>query len=201
MLFQGQEFAASSPFLYFADHKPEIAALVREGRRRFLSQFRNLALPLMWKEFAAPDDRRTFERSKLDHSERGRHPEICALHRDLIALRRSDEAFRRQEHVAVDGAVLSPDAFVLRFFAESGDDRLLVVNFGIDLHLNPAPEPLLAPPEDKEWDVVWSTDDPKYGGDGTPQLDTVENWRIPAQAATVLKPVKRTRTAFRRQEP
>ena len=33
MLFQGQEFAASSPFLYFADHKPELARLVaRAGR-------------------------------------------------------------------------------------------------------------------------------------------------------------------------
>ena len=196
MLFQGEEFAASSPFLYFADHKPEIAALVREGRRKFLSQFRNLALPAMWKEFAAPDERSTFERSRLDHSERERNREIYALHRDLIRLRRSEEAFLRQKSGAVDGAVLSADAFVLRFFTESGDDRLLIVNFGIDLHLDPAPEPLLAPSEDKEWGVSWSTDDPNYGGDGAPQLDTVENWRIPAQAATVLKPVKRTRTAF-----
>ena len=33
MLFQGQEFAASSPFLYFADHNPELAKLVAQGRR------------------------------------------------------------------------------------------------------------------------------------------------------------------------
>ena len=39
MLFQGQEFAASSPFLFFADHVPELAALVREGRSTFLHQF------------------------------------------------------------------------------------------------------------------------------------------------------------------
>jgi maltooligosyltrehalose trehalohydrolase len=196
MLFQGQEFGASAPFLFFADHRPDLAAIVREGRRRFLAQFRSLARPEMWPCFAPPEDPRTFEVCKLDHSERERNQQITSLHRDLIRLRRTEEAFRRQEAGAVDGAVLSSDAFVLRFFASSGDDRLLVVNFGNDLHLTAAPEPLLAPPCDKEWDAVWSTEDPRYGGCGTPQLDTVENWRIPGQAAVVLRPVKRTRTAF-----
>lgn len=141
-----------------------------------------------------PEERRTFEMCKLDHSER--HPEIRALYRDLIALRRSQEAFQRQEYGALDGAVLGPDAFVLRYFTKSGDDRLLMVNFGIDLHFNPAPEPLLAPPEDKEWNVLWSSEDTAYGGSGTPELDTVENWRIPGQAAVVLHPAQRIRTAF-----
>src|SRR5207237_9192328 len=45
MLFQGQEFASSSPFFYFADHHPELAKLVCAGRRKFLAQFRRLALP------------------------------------------------------------------------------------------------------------------------------------------------------------
>lgn len=196
MLFQGEEFAASSPFLFFADQDPRIAPLVRKGRREFLGQFRSLALPSMWRCFAPPDDPKTFEMCKLDHSERKRHREIYALHRDLIRLRKSEEAFQRQEYGAVDGAVLGPDTFVLRFFTASGDDRLLVVNFGRDLHLRPAPEPLLAPPADKEWDVAWSSEDPNYGGCGSPQLDTVENWRIPGQAAVVLKPVARVRTAF-----
>ncbi len=202
MLFQGQEFASSSPFLYFADHNEEIAPLVRQGRRKFLAQFRSLALPAMWPCFAPPEERQTFERCKLDRAEREVHREARALHCDLIRLRRGEEAFQRQEHGAVDGAVLGPDAFVLRFFAASGDDRLLLVNFGNDLHYSPAPEPLLAPPEDKEWpqgmewDVQWSSEDPRYGGCGVPQADTVENWKIPGQAAVVLRPVKRTRTNF-----
>ncbi len=45
MLFQGQEFASSSPFLFFADHQGELRAKVAQGRREFLSQFPNLALP------------------------------------------------------------------------------------------------------------------------------------------------------------
>ena len=187
MLFQGQEFASSAPFLFFADHKPELAVLVKEGRREFLAQFRNLANPSMWAGFAPPEDRSTFERCKIDHSERERHAEEYALHRDLIRLRRSEKAFQRQEYGAVDGAVIGEDAFVLRYFVTDGDDRLLVVNFGSDLHLNPSPEPLLAPPEGKGWRVLWSSEDPRYGGDGILELDGIDNWHIPGQAAVVLK--------------
>ena len=47
MLWQGQEFAASSPFFYFADHQPELAQLVYQGRVEFLSQFQGIATPEM----------------------------------------------------------------------------------------------------------------------------------------------------------
>jgi hypothetical protein len=43
MLFQGQEFSSSMPFLYFADHNPDLAKLVRSGRAQFLSQFASLS--------------------------------------------------------------------------------------------------------------------------------------------------------------
>ena len=43
MLFMGQEFAASTRFMFFADHHEELAALVHKGRREFLSQFRAYA--------------------------------------------------------------------------------------------------------------------------------------------------------------
>ena len=45
MLFQGQEFAASSPFLFFADHGKELAKQVRSGRAKFLAQFPSIAIP------------------------------------------------------------------------------------------------------------------------------------------------------------
>ncbi len=197
MLFQGQEFAASSPFLYFADHKPEMAALVKDGRRRFLAQFRSLAMPEMRNSFADPADPETFRRSKLDHSERERHREIWTLHRDLLRLRRQEPALAAQKLRGLDGAVLSSEALVLRFFGEKRpDDRLLVVNFGVDLQLNPAPEPLLAPPLKMEWDVLWSSEAREYGGIGVPQVDTVNNWMIPGQAAVLLKPAARVRTPY-----
>jgi maltooligosyltrehalose trehalohydrolase len=190
MLFQGQEFSASSPFLFFADHGPELAKQIRQGRAKFLAQFPSLATPEMQKRFADPCDPATFERSKLDHSERESHHEIYDLHRDLLKLRRDEPAFRAQERHGVDGAVLSSEAFLLRFFGEgeAGEDRLLMVNLGIDLHVDPAPEPLLAPPADSEWTLLWSSENPKYGGTGAAPLDTQRNLRIPGQAAVVLKP-------------
>jgi maltooligosyltrehalose trehalohydrolase len=188
MLFQGQEFAASSPFLFFADHNADLAKLVRRGRAEFLSQFRSLALPEMQACLPDPTDPRTFERCKLDWSERQTHAEMYALHRDLLVLRRTDPVFRAQRQRGLDGAVLGPQTFVLRFFSEDDNDRLLLVNLGRDLHLEPAPEPLLAPPEDRVWDVLWSSEDVRYGGCGTAPLDTDENWRIPAEAAVVLGP-------------
>jgi maltooligosyltrehalose trehalohydrolase len=188
MLFQGQEFAASAPFLFFADHNPQLAKLVRQGRREFLSQFPTLALPQAQAGLAVPDDPRTFERCRLDWDERERHATTVALHYDLLKLRREDAVFRAQRLRGVDGAALTPQAFVLRYFADNGADRLLIVNVGRDLRFDPAPEPLLAPPEGQRWQLLWSSQDARYGGCGTPVLEGDSNWRIPGEAAVVLLP-------------
>jgi maltooligosyltrehalose trehalohydrolase len=189
MLFQGQEFCSSAPFLYFADHNPELAEAVRKGRLEFLSQFPSLADPEVQAVIATPHDPATFERCKLDFAERERHAGCYALHRDLLRLRREDAAFLGR----MDGAVLTSDALVLRFFDPEGD-RLLLVNLGRDLHLVPAPEPLLAPPEDRRWEILWSSEDPEYGGSGAPPPeDEEEGWRIPGHAAVVLRPKEKER--------
>ncbi len=191
MLFQGEEFGASSPFLFFADLKPELAKKVQEGRIEFLEQWRSLKLPEMQPCFADPGDPETFHRSRLDFSEVEKHHEIYLLHRDLLRLRREDPVISRQGEHGLDGAVLSASAFVMRFFSPGHrSDRLLVVNLGIDLDFNPAPEPLLGPPASTEWKTLWSSEDPRYGGCGTAPLDSKENWKIPGRAAVVLHPVE-----------
>jgi len=139
-------------------------------------------------ELAPPDSDATFQSCKLDLREREAHAEVYALHRDLIALRKADAAFRAQAPGAVDGAVLGAEAFVLRFSPGTGDDRLLLVNFGRDLNPYPAPEPLLAPLEGRPWEVLWSSEDPRYGGCGTPPLETEEGWKLPGHATVVLRP-------------
>jgi maltooligosyltrehalose trehalohydrolase len=191
MLFQGQEFAASSPFLYFADHHPELNKQVREGRTQFLTQFPSLAQPEMRDFDIDPGDPATFEQCKLDLRERQRHADIYALHADLLRLRRNDPVFRLQKRGGLDGAVFSDEAFMLRYFGQNGDDRLLLVNLGRNLHLDPAPEPLLAPPEDKLWELLWSSEDPRYGGSGTPPVESEDNWRMPGQAAVVMRPSRK----------
>lgn len=189
MLFQGQEFASSSPFFYFADQKKEISDLVHLGRKQFLRQFRSLATDGMQDLVPEPDDARLFEASKLDFSDREKHAGIYAMHRDLLRLRRDDPAFRAQARGMVDGSVIGPEALLLRYFCSHGD-RLIIVNLGMDLGLDPAPEPLLAPPLDMTWNVMWASTDPRYGGCGTPELDTLDNWQIPGLSAFVLGPEK-----------
>ena len=189
MLFQGQEFAASSPFLYFADHHPQLNAQVAKGRREFLAQFPSLATPEAQDAIPDPGDPATFQRCILDLSQRRVHQEIYDLHRDLLRMRREDPAFQAQRYRGIDGAVLGPHAFALRFFAQNHADRLLVVNLGRDLHLQQAPEPLLAPPISHAWEQRWSSEEVRYGGNGTPALETSEdNWRVPGEAAVILAP-------------
>lgn len=189
MLFQGQEFASSSPFYYFADHEPDLAKLVGEGRTGFLTQFRSLATSEMLSCLVDAANPSTFERCKLDFTEREKNRCSYDLHRDLLRLRRKDPLFSAQTPGGVDGAVLAEECFLLRFFGDADDDRLLLVNFGRDLHLDLAPEPLLAPPEGMTWQTLWSSEDPRYGGTGTPWLDSEDNWRIPGHAAVVLRPI------------
>lgn len=189
MLFQGQEFASSSPFLFFADHEPKLAELVRKGRAEFLQQFRSLATSEL--KFDDPGSRETFEKCKLDFSEREKHAEVYSLHRDLLQLRKSEPLFSRQTR-QFDGAILGPETCVFRFFSDDfRDDLLLLVNFGPQLFLDPAPVPLLGPPEHSEWSVLWSSEDPKYGGSGTAPLDSDLNWIVPAHSTVVLKPVSK----------
>jgi maltooligosyltrehalose trehalohydrolase len=187
MLFQGQEFAATTPFLYFCDHKAELSKMVREGRGKFLAQFRSLGLPEMQHVFGDPGNPSTFEASKLDFSERQKNNSMYCLHKDLMTLRREDPVFRQPRRGGVDGAVLSAESFLLRYFGRDHGDRLLLVNLGRDLHLDPAPEPLLAPPQNSCWTVIWSSEDARYGGYGTYPPESEDNWRLPGNSAIVLR--------------
>jgi len=195
MLFQGQEFQASAPFLYFADHHGDLRQAVREGRREFLAQFPSLAVPAIVDTVPDPGDPDSFARCKLDHAERDAHADVWRLHQELIALRRSDPAFSDADHFEVDGTVLAPQAFALRFSAPGRDDRhdsfadrLLVVNLGIDTLLDVLPDPLLSPYPGRQWRTLWSSEDPSYGGAGTPDLVQPDGWRLPPECALVLAP-------------
>jgi maltooligosyltrehalose trehalohydrolase len=157
MLFQGQEFAASAPFLYFADHNPELARMVRKGRHDFLRQFPSLAA--IRDTLAVPDDPRTFEACKLDWSERRRNNATLTLYRDLIRLRRTDPVLSQQRSDILHGAVLGRDAFVLRWMPGDGEDRLLIINLRPDLEYAPLAEPLLGPPLNRTWRRIWSSAD------------------------------------------
>jgi len=189
MLFQGQEFGASAPFLYFADHNPELAKAVQQGRTEFIRQFPSLASPSAQRRVPAPHDPQTFQRCKLNWDEWHTNESFVQLYRDLLTLRRTDAAFRAQDANALDGAVLGPELFVLRYASASpADERLLVVNFGPDMDVPSFAEPLVAPPDGHTWQTRWSSAEPEYGGYGTPAVVSDDGWRVPAHSAVVLQP-------------
>ena len=186
LLFMGQEFAASSPFLFFTDFPPSrLAEAIQRGRKEFLAQFPSYASSDAQDAMGDPCAASTFERSKLNWAERDRQAGTLALHRDLLRLRREDEVIAQQRRDRVDGAVIGPSAFVLRYAGEHGNDRLLLVNLGPDLDFRPAPEPLLAPPIGHAWAFRWSSDAPIYGGPGVIEPLTETGWRIPGGAAVL----------------
>lgn len=188
LLFQGQEFAASAPFLYFARHEDELNVLICKGRHEFMSQFPNIASEDGGKLLAVPAEEETFLRCKLDHGEREANAHVVRMHRDLLRLRRDDPVFAQQDRARMHGAVLGPEAFLLRFLGEGNEDRLLVVNLGTTLPLAPMPEPLLAPPHGRRWKLLWHSEDPRYGGLGMKEPDGEHSWRLPAHALAVLAP-------------
>lgn len=186
LLFQGQEFAASAPFCFFLDSPPDVAPSVAAGRAKFLRQFRSLAQHEIQRQLPQPAEPDNFQRCKLNLAERETNHQAYALHKDLLRLRRSEPLLAAQRRDHMDAGAVSREAFVVRYFDSQDEDRLLVVNFGVDLHYNPAPQPLLAPPWRRRWRVLWSSEDPRYGGSGTPPLDTEDNWRLPGEAAVLL---------------
>jgi maltooligosyltrehalose trehalohydrolase len=191
LLFQGQEFSSSRPFLFFADHEPALAEAVRRGRFAFLARFPSLASDAAQGRLADPASPATFERCRLDFSERVSHREVYQMTRDLLRLRRDDPVLRSaQRPGAIDGSVLSSRAFAVRFFGPRGhgEDRLLVVNLGCDLSPQAVPDPLLAPPTAAGWSVKWSSEDPRYGGGGVARVAVDEGIRIPGEAAVLLGP-------------
>lgn len=185
MLFQGQEFAATNPFHYFADHKEELAKKVNKGRLEFFKQFPSIMTPEIRSALPKPTDNLTFLKCKLDFNERATNEAYYLLHSDLLALRKNDPVFNQSLCSKLDGAIINPDAFIIRYFGQD-DERLVIVNFGIDFDFSPTPEPLTAPPENCYWDLLWSSEDSKYDGSGFLRLTTKGNWHIQGRSLMIL---------------
>ncbi len=125
LLFQGQEWAASTPFLYFTDHEPSLGALISRGRRDEMSRFRSFAA----EDIPDPQDPDTFARSKLDRDERLQppHAETLAMYRAALALRRRDPVLSVGGRDALAVSTHGPVLVVRRWHGPGV--RLLVANF------------------------------------------------------------------------
>ena len=93
LVFMGQEWAATSPFLFFSDHEEALGEAVRQGRREELESFAAFVDAGARSAIPDPQARSTFERSKLEWDQRVTgeiHRRVLSLYRAMIALRRTD---------------------------------------------------------------------------------------------------------------
>jgi maltooligosyltrehalose trehalohydrolase len=191
LLFQGEEFGASSPFMFFADiGDASVRDAIRKGRAEWLAPFLSLTEEEALTTLPAPDNPEVFARCKLDFAEREGNRQLYDLHIDLLKLRREDSRFRQQTRDSIDGAVLGTTSFVLRYFSKEEDDRLLLINFGDRQALHPASEPLLAPPPGCRWETLWTSESPRYRGANGIVTASQKQWSSPAESAVALRCVR-----------
>lgn len=122
LLFMGQEWNASTPFLFFTDHHEELGRLVTEGRRKEFAGFARFSGDTV----PDPQARETFEQSRLDWSEAERppHSRIRALYRELLRLRATEPALKEHGRGTYDARPLGAHALVLE--RKGAGQRLLV---------------------------------------------------------------------------
>ncbi len=130
LLFMGDEWAATTPFLYFTDHEPELGALVSNGRRREFERFPVFAGAGATEKIPDPQARATFECSKLcwDEREHGEHARTLALFRAALALRRDDAVLSAASNGHLAASAVG-DVLVVQRWLED-ERRLLLANFG-----------------------------------------------------------------------
>jgi maltooligosyltrehalose trehalohydrolase len=201
MFFMGQEYGSTRPFVYFFDQQGEIGENLLQGRAKFLSQFESIrSIPDLTSVLAHPADPDSFKSCKLIAADRSQQEaiQLQRLFHDLLRLRREDPAIAEQRRESLDGAVLSEDCFVLRFFftdpAEGELDRLLIINFGPLLELTHIPEPLLAPPLGKQWTLLWNSEQLEYGGTSAGFPVASDGLHIAEEAAFLLAAVPSSRS-------
>ncbi|MBE2284600.1 MAG: malto-oligosyltrehalose trehalohydrolase [Prosthecobacter sp.] len=162
MLFMGQEWGASTPFLFFADHHDELGKLVSEGRHREFAHFPEFADSGVAHSIPDPQNAATFTRSKLDWDELNdpSHAALLLLHRECLRLRAADAAFRPLRRV--DWEVGGQGAVTIRF-------KGLRFQWLVVANLSRSPVTTMLP--DAPWRAVLSSNETRFGGDGVSCFD------------------------------
>ena len=157
LLFMGEEWAASSPFLYFTEHEADLGAAVTRGRRAEFAGFEGFADPALRDRIPDPQALSTFERSRLDWSERARppHAHVLDVYRRMLALRASDRVLSAPSRARTACEVRGSLLVVRRWVGP--DERTLLFNPGSA----PAPPPFPFAAEDL---LLASTSLPSAGG-------------------------------------
>jgi maltooligosyltrehalose trehalohydrolase len=165
MLFMGQEWAASTPFLFFTDHTEELGRLITAGRREEFKGFAAFQDPGVREQIPDPQAVATFEQSRLNWEEQQRppHEHVLALYRACLALRREQPALRPVERSAYWAREVASGLCAIGFSSNEAEWLLLVdLVGGHEGTISGLPIDVSA----GEWQVVLSTRERRFGGDG-----------------------------------
>jgi maltooligosyltrehalose trehalohydrolase len=170
LLFMGQEWAASSPFLFFTDHHRDLGRRVTEGRRHEFRHFSAFADPATRERIPDPQAVATFEASRLDWSERARPPHagVLALYRELLRLRRTEPALRATGRDSYAVTAIGDSALALLRRASDGPALLLVCRLRGSGPVRVSDRPLLREYLGRRWDLVLTTEEALYAVDPQP---------------------------------
>jgi len=174
LLFMGEEFGETNPFLYFVSHgDPALVQAVREGRRREFAGFGWLG------ELPDPQSELSFARSRLDwvRADQPKHAALRALYSDLLRLRGQEPALRPAGSAVAVAHDESSQWVWLRLRA-AGSHLLAGFNF--------APEERRISLDAGGGTLLLSTDDRAYGGEGKPVLSS-EALLLPPSSAALLR--------------
>ncbi|MBV8641309.1 MAG: malto-oligosyltrehalose trehalohydrolase [Verrucomicrobia bacterium] len=175
MLFMGQEWAASTPFLYFTDHYDELGRGVTEGRRKEFADFSDFRDPKKRTLIPDPQALTTFTNSKLiwTELEQSPHAETLRLYSDFLRFRRTKIKERGRGCWLV--AQVSHRAIALRYRRpKQGDILILAQLLANETILEPTNE-LLRPAQGRTWRFEISSNESIYGGERTGLFDPEKN--------------------------
>jgi maltooligosyltrehalose trehalohydrolase len=130
MIFMGEEFAANQPFSFFCDFEPDLATLVREGRRSEFAKFPEFHDPASRERIPDPTAEKTFLAAKLDWKQatEGAHADRAKLYRELLAVRHREIIPRLKGAQSGSYEILGESAVAVRWPLGDGSQLYLAAN-------------------------------------------------------------------------
>jgi maltooligosyltrehalose trehalohydrolase len=161
LLFMGQEWAATTPFLFFSDHHDELGRLVTSGRRREFAAFSAFGDPEVRERIPDPQAPQTFLACRLQWDERAREPHASCwrCYRALLHVRRREPALRHPRRGDSAAVAVGDHLLVVRRSAPGSPTLLIVVCLRGTGSLALSRQPLASLPAQGRWQVLFSSED------------------------------------------
>jgi maltooligosyltrehalose trehalohydrolase len=183
LLFMGQEWGASTPFLFFTDHAGDLGCKITEGRRKEFEAFAEYDDPAEQSRIPDPQDPATFVRSKLNWDERNQngHRETLMLYGECLKFRAAHPALRPLGRETWQVKALDWGAVVIHLRSEGSE-----ILIAFDLKGGRKGE--IPPPHHREasWKLFLSTDEKRFGGRGRTTFDG-RSLDLPTPALAILE--------------